>query len=308
MRILFMGTPAFAVPSLEVLAAGGHLPCAVVTGPDKPRGRGRRMHPTAVKKAAERLGIARILQPESVKAPEFAEAVRALAPDVIVVVAFRILPPAVFEAARLGAFNLHASLLPRYRGAAPINRALMAGETESGVTTFFLKKAVDTGNIILRWPTRIGPNETATELHDRLMLLGARAVLETTRRIAAGRANALPQDGAQASPAPKIFRDECRIPWHLSAASVHNHCRGLSLYPGAWTLHGAHRIKVLSTRMSDVRVAGAPGTATVHKGRLHVACGTGAVEILSLQGEGRRRMRAADFLNGYDLPTGANLE
>ena len=203
MRILFMGTPAFAVPSLEVLAAGGHLPCAVVTGPDKPRGRGRRMHPTAVKKAAERLGIARILQPESVKAPEFAEAVRALAPDVIVVVAFRILPPAVFEAARLGAFNLHASLLPRYRGAAPINRALMAGETESGVTTFFLKKAVDTGNIILRWPTRIGPNETATELHDRLMLLGARAVLETTRRIAAGARERTPPGRRPGQPRPK---------------------------------------------------------------------------------------------------------
>ena len=167
-----MGTPEFAVPSIEALADGGYAPIAVVTGPDRPRGRGRKLQPTAIKQAAQRLGIASILQPESVNDPEFASEIRALKCDLQVVVAFRILPREVFSSARLGAFNLHASLLPRFRGAAPINRALMAGVTETGVTTFFLKSKVDTGNVILQRSTPVDPDETAGQLHDRLAHLG----------------------------------------------------------------------------------------------------------------------------------------
>lgn len=300
-----MGTPDFAVPSLQVLASNGFCPQAVATGMDKPRGRGRRVLPTPVKKAALALGISNILQPPDVRAPAFAQAVTALQPDIIAVIAFRILPRAVFGAARLGAFNLHASLLPRFRGAAPINRALMAGETISGVTTFFLQDRVDTGNMILRWPTHIRPMENAGMVHDRLKLLGARAVLETVRRIAGGRAKALVQDSKHATPAPKIFGGDCRVPWRRSAEEVHNHCRGLSPYPGAWTVHGTLRLKIFATRPTGG--TGVPGTVLESHPRLRIACGTGAVELLTLQRPGHRRMETAAFLNGYALPAGQLL-
>ncbi len=305
MRIIFMGTPDFAVPSLEILIENGYKPVAVATGPDRRRGRGLQVSPTPVKQAAERAGIETILQPESVKEPAFAEAVAALAPDVIVVVAFRILPPEVYMQAKHGAFNLHGSLLPRYRGAAPINHALMQGATETGVTTFFLEKAVDTGNMILQKRLSIGPDESAGELHDRMMLLGAEAVLETVRRIEAGTANPTPQDDALASPAPKIFPDDCRIPWEQPAEAVHNHGRGLSPHPGAWTLHGETMLKIYRTARSEG--AGAPGAVLEAGPRLLVACGRGAVEVLDLQQEGRRRIAAADFLRGASLHEGDRL-
>ncbi len=306
MRIVFMGTPAFAVPSLERLVEHGYRPVAVVTGPDRPRGRGRKPTPTPVKEAALRLGIDRLLQPESVKDPAFADEIAALAPDVLVVVAFKILPPAVYTQARLGAFNLHGSLLPRYRGAAPIHRAVMAGETETGVTTFFLQQQVDTGAMILQRPMAIGPDETAGEVHDRMMYLGADAVLETVRRIEAGAAVAQPQDDTLATPAPKIFPEDARIPWARPAGAVHNHVRGLSPHPGAWTCHGETLLKVYRTRQAAG--AGTPGTVLEAGPRLLVACGEGAVEVLELQQEGRRRLKAAAFLNGYDLPAGARLD
>jgi len=305
MRILFMGTPDFAVPSLEILAENGYMPIAVATGPDRPRGRGQKLTPTPVKKAAERLGIDTILQPESVKDPAFAEAVAALEPDVMVVVAFKILPPAVYTQARLGAFNLHGSLLPRYRGAAPINRAVMEGDTETGVTTFFLKEKVDTGAMILQRRMSIGPNETAGEVHDRMMHLGAEAVLETVQRIEAGKATPQPQDDTLATPAPKIFPDDCRIPWERSAADVHNHVRGLSPYPGAWTMHGETLLKVYRTQQAEG--SGPPGEVMDADGRLVVACGERAVDILEVQQQGRRRMEAIDFLNGYALESGERL-
>lgn len=300
-----MGTPGFAVPSLERLVEGGYAPVAVVTGPDRVRGRGRKVSPTPVKEAAVRLGIATILQPESVKDPVFADAVAALEPDVIVVVAFKILPSEVYTQARQGAFNLHGSLLPRYRGAAPINRAVMAGETETGVTTFFLKRKVDTGAMILQWPMSIGPDETAGEVHDRMMMLGADAVLETVRRIEAGSVETQMQDDSLATPAPKIFPEDCRIPWDQPAEAVHNHIRGLSPHPGAWTHHGEMLIKIYRTRRADG--SGAPGEVIEAGSRLLVACGEGAVEVVELQQQGRRRMEAPAFLNGYHLPVGTRL-
>ncbi|MFQ5569012.1 MAG: methionyl-tRNA formyltransferase [Rhodothermales bacterium] len=305
MRILFMGTPDFAVPSLERLAEHGYMPIAVATGPDRPRGRGRKMTPTPVKQAAVRLSIERIMQPESVKNPAFAEEVAALEPDVIVVVAFKILPPAVYTQAKQGAFNLHGSLLPRYRGAAPINRAIMAGETETGVTTFFLKQKVDTGEMILQERMSIGPDETAGEVHDRMMELGAEAVLETVRRIDDGTVQTQPQDDALATPAPKIFKEDCRIPWEVPARRVHNHVRGLSPFPGAWTMHEGTLIKIYRTRR--VAGAGTPGEVLEAGDRLVIACGEEAVEVLDVQQEGRRRLHAGAFLRGYDLPKGARV-
>jgi methionyl-tRNA formyltransferase len=306
MRIVFMGTPDFAVPSLERLVQSGYAPVAVVTGPDRPRGRGQKLTPTPVKETAQRLGLEPILQPESMKDPEFAQAVAALRPDVIVVVAFRILPPAVFTQARMGAFNLHGSLLPRYRGAAPLNRALLAGETETGVTTFFLKERVDTGNIIQMRSLPIGPDETAGELHDRMKELGAEVVVETVRLIEAGKAEARAQDDSLATPAPKIRKEECPIPWQKPAAEVHNHVRGLSPHPGASTTHGDVVLKLYRTRPSEG--VGAPGTVLQSDERLVVACGEGAVEVLDLQQEGRRRLDAASFLRGYHLEPGERLE
>ena len=305
-RLVFMGTPGFAVPSLRILAENDLVPVAVVTGPDRQRGRGRRRLPTAVKAEALSLGVETILQPESLRDAAFAARLAALRPDIIVVVAYRILPRVVYSTARLGAFNLHASLLPAYRGAAPINRALMAGETVTGVTTFFLEERVDTGAMILQKSLEVGPNDNAGLVHDRLMAIGADAVLETVRLIAAGRAEAQLQRNADASAAPKIFPEDCRIPWHAAAQEVHNHCRGLSPRPGAWCRHEGVQIKILDTR--PVTGRGAPGTIlTAGRRGLVVACGNGAVEVRTLQQQGRRRLGAADFLNGYELPVGTRF-
>lgn len=305
MRLLFMGTPVFAVPSLEALVEAGYAPEAVVTGPDRPRGRGQKVTPTPVKRAARRAGIERILHPESVKDPAFAEAVGALVPDVIVVVAYKILPPAVFTQAKEGAFNLHGSLLPKYRGAAPINRAVMHGETETGVTTFFLKEKVDTGDVILQKRMSIGPNETAGEVHDRMKHLGAEAVVETVRQIEAGTVTTTPQDGAEATPAPKIHTEECAVPWERTAPDVHNHIRGLSPHPGAWTLHEGTRLKIYRSRLAEG--TGVPGAVLCADKRLVAACGTGAVEVVTLQQPGRSRLDASAFLHGYDLEVGDRL-
>ena len=311
-RIVFMGTPDFAVPSLDALVAAGLAPVAVVTVPDKPAGRGQKVRASEVKQAAERHGLP-VMQPESLKDPGFADDLRALAPDVFAVVAFRILPPEVFEIPRLGAFNLHGSILPAYRGAAPITRALMDGVAETGVTTFFLQRTVDTGAVILQRRVAVGPDDTAGDVHDRLAEVGAEAVVETVRQIAAGTAQARPQDDARASAAPKVFRDDARIDWSRPAAEVHDHVRALSPFPGAWTEWrptGAERpetLKVLRTSLGAAptadRPAGdgrQPGTVSVADGRLAVACGEGAVWVLEVQRQGKRRMDAADFLNGAD--------
>jgi methionyl-tRNA formyltransferase len=302
MRIIYMGTPDFAVPSLIALDRAGYTPIAVVTGQDKPRGRGRKLVPTPVKQAAEELGISTILQPASVKSPEFAEQIHALNADLQVVVAFRILPPAVFKAARLGSFNLHGSLLPRYRGAAPIHRAVMAGDTVTGVTTFFLREKVDTGNMILQRAMPIAPNDTTGDVHDRMMLLGASAVVETVKLVDAGKAEELPQDDSQATPAPKVFREQADIPWGMDAVEVHNHIRGHSPVPCAWTTAPQGLLKVYRSELAEGE--GSPGEILNADGRLLVACGTGAVSLTEVQPAGRKRLQIQDYLRGAALAQG----
>lgn len=305
LRIVFMGTPEFAVPSLDLLDDAGYRPACVVTVPDRPTGRGRRTAQSPVKQAAGRLGIDCVLQPESVRSPEFAAAVMSLAPDVIVVVAFRILPPAVYTSARRGAFNLHGSLLPKYRGAAPIHHAVMNGETETGVTTFFLQEEVDTGGIILQRRIPIGPDETTGDVYKRMMTVSAEVVVETVRLIDRGEAVGSPQNDAEATPAPKVYADEGCIDWNRPAGRVHNFIRGFSPIPGAWAMHGDVRLRLLRSRVTGG--SGTPGAILEAGQRLVVACATGAVEVTEIQQQGRRAMSADDFLRGYELKAGPSL-
>jgi methionyl-tRNA formyltransferase len=306
LTIVFMGTPEFAVPSLEALLAAGHTLAAVVTGADKPRGRGQRLTPTPVKEVALREHLP-LLQPVSVKDPAFAAALRGFAPDLAVVVAFRILPRDVFSIPAYGTFNLHASLLPRYRGAAPINWALINGDLETGVTTFFLDDAVDTGKTLLQERLPIGPDDDAGIVHDRLAELGAHVVAETVRRIEAGTLTARPQDNTQATPAPKIFREHCRISWILPVGQIRNFVRGLSPHPAAWTMHHGRLLKIYATRLSAYPLTGLPGTVHLDAGRLSVAACNGALDILELQQEGHRRMHVGEFLRGYPISSGDQL-
>ncbi len=319
-RIIFMGTPGFAVPALDAMCESGFRPIAVVTAPDRARGRGQKVSYTPVKEAARRLEIESILQPESVKEESFSIDIAGLRADLIVVVAFRILPPSVFSSSRLGAFNLHGSLLPAYRGAAPIHRAVMAGESVTGTTTFFLKEKVDTGNIILQHTMDIGPDETTGEVHDRMMLMGARTVVQTIRMILDGSATTRAQDDSLASGAPKIFRDDCRIRWSSKSIEIHNHIRGLSPFPGAWTMIEGTILKVYRSKLVSAEqdaVVGREerlsdsgsqdyisGAVFCSSDQLFVRTADGWIELLELQIEGRRRMPAKEFLRGNRVKTG----
>lgn len=301
MTIVFMGTPDFAVPSLVTLLDHGFGVTAVVTAPDKPRGRGQQVSVTPVKQCALDRGIP-VLQPDSLRDPEFAGRLRALAPDLFVVVAFRILPKEVFTIPTYGSFNLHASLLPKYRGAAPINWALINGETESGVTTFFLKETVDTGSVILQKRIAVTPEMDAGELHDALAALGASAVLETVRAVAGGTVRPLPQDDALATPAPKIFKGTCRIDWNRGVSDLRNFVRGLSPYPAAWTTLDHRTVKLFSLRPAAAPPESAvdPGALYIEEGkRLLVRASDGWLEVGELQMEGRKRMGAEEFLRGH---------
>ena len=302
LRIVFMGTAGFAVPSLELLIEHKYNPIAVVTAPDRPKGRGQKVHYTPVKEAARRLGIERIIQPDDVKDAEFAHEISRLKPDIIVVVAFKILPPGVYTQARLGAFNLHGSLLPLFRGAAPINRAIMAGAKQTGVTTFFLEQKVDTGNILLQRSMPIGDEESAGEVHDRMMVLGADVVVETVKMIVEDRVKTFSQDDAQATSAPKIFKEDCKINWDQPAQINHDHIRGLSPYPGAWSVLKGKQVKMYKSRVA--KGTGMPGEVIDVDGRIVVACGQGALDIMELQPESRKKMNASDFIRGYDINKG----
>jgi methionyl-tRNA formyltransferase len=309
MRIVFMGTPEFAIPSLRILLENKYDIAAVVTAVDKPQGRGQKPGSSPVKVFSTKHHLP-VLQPASLKDEEFVGRLKNLAPDLIVVVAFRILPREVFEIPKHGSFNLHASLLPKYRGAAPIHWAIINGEKETGVTTFFLQEKVDTGNIILQARVAIGENETAGELHAKLAEVGAEIVLQTVRLIELGRAKPRLQDETLVTPAPKISREMCKIDWARSAQEVHNFVRGLSPNPCAFSFHKGKLVNVYRTRISGAT----PSTAnlgevlTATGKNLIVATGKGAVAIEELQLEGRKRMGVEDFLRGYQIKEGDRLE
>lgn len=302
MHIVFFGNGDFGVHSLEILHKHYSIAC-VVTNPDKPAGRGRKLSFTPIKEKANSLQLP-VIQPESLKDPQFIENLKNLSADIFVVVAFRILPPEVFRLAKFGSFNLHASLLPKYRGAAPIHWAIINGEVETGVTTFFLEETVDTGKIILQARTPIHDDETAGELHDRLSLIGAELVLHTVRLIELGKVKPTPQDNALATPAPKIMVDHCRINWAQPSNRVHNFIRGLSPKPGAFTFHNNNLFKIYRTKVVDFKYSGEVGQLHTQGNRLFVLTGDGAVEILELQKEGKRVLSADEFLRGYRFKDG----
>lgn len=297
-----MGTPDFAVPSLQLLVENGYDIVGVVTATDKLGGRGgKQLLESAVKKYAVSQGL-RVLQPRNLKSPDFVEELRSLEADLQIVVAFRMLPRVVWEMPPIGTFNLHGSLLPQYRGAAPINWAVINGETETGVTTFFLKHEIDTGQILFQSRMPIHENDTVGEVHDQMMNLGAELVLKTVQAIERGDYTPQPQDESRVSHAPKIFHDTCAIDFDQPTAVAHNFIRGLSPYPTAWTMLDGLKLKVFRTVKVIEAHDHTPGSFhTDQKHFLRIATQDGYVEVLELQLQGRRRMGVRDFLNGYTL-------
>ena len=319
LKIVFFGTPEFAVESLKRLVDGGYKVAAVVTMPDKPAGRGRQLQQSDVKRFAVERGLP-VLQPVSLKDEAFINELRALQAQLFIVIAFRMLPEAVWQMPPLGTFNLHASLLPRYRGAAPINWAVMNGDKETGVTTFFLKHEIDTGDVIQQRSCPLGRHDNVEVVYDRLMTMGADMVLETVDSIIAGTVKPIPQDqlltaGQQPTPAPKIFKDTCRIDWARPAEDLYNHIRGLSPYPAAWTAlldetgKEITTLKVFETSEPLPFSNGEtplPGTLMADRKTLRVACGDGWLELLSLQQSGKKRMETDAFLRGFIIAPGTH--
>lgn len=307
LRIVFMGTPEFAVASLNALVQAGFNIVGVVTAPDKPAGRGMKLQESAVKKYAVEHGL-HILQPEKLKNPEFVKELKELQADVQVVVAFRMLPEIVWNMPPHGTINLHASLLPQYRGAAPINWVVINGEKETGVTTFKLQHTIDTGNILLQEKIAIGDDETAGELHDEMKVVGSALLVKTIAQLAEGLLKEQQQDDVVASQqitlqhAPKIFTETCRIDWNNTADSIHNLVRGLSPYPTAFTQLDGKMLKVFRTKKEAATHQLTNGTVqTDNKSYIRFACAGGFIYVLDLQLEGKKRMPVEDFLRGYRI-------
>ncbi|KXK35635.1 MAG: Methionyl-tRNA formyltransferase [Chlorobi bacterium] len=294
--IVFMGTPSFAVPALQALHAEYGVSC-VVTVPDKPSGRGLRLTQSAIKEKSTHLGIHTILQPEKLTDPAFIEQLQSIHPDIICVIAFRILPARVYSTARLGAFNVHASLLPKYRGAAPINHAIINGEKETGVTSFLLNDVVDTGSILhqIRYP--VPPGCTAGELYDALQPLAAQCAVETTGLLLAGTAKPRVQEEVLASPAHKVFRETSQISWERPTQTVSNFIHGLSPVPCAWTLWNNQILKIF--RVTPAQAPCRHGEWTIQNRELFIGCSDGAVRIDEVQLPGKKRMNTANMLLGY---------
>ena len=299
MKIIFWGTPDFAIPSLKILLENNHQILAVVTAPDKERGRGQKVSFTPVKEFAVQKNIP-VLQPEKLKVTEFIEKLKTFDCELYVVVAFKILPREIFTIPKYGSFNLHASLLPKFRGAAPIQWALIKGETETGVTTFALEEKVDTGNIYLQRKIPILPEDNFETLHDKLSLLGAEVVLETVNSIENGTAQMQKQSDELASSAPKIIKEMMQINWNKTAEEIQNLVRAFSPFPGASFIHNEKLIKVYRTKINNSMNLAA-GKILEKKDQLFVGCSNGSIEILEIQSEGRKKMNAAEFLRGYSF-------
>ncbi len=308
LKIVFFGTPEFAVASLESLVDNGYNVAGVVTMPDKPAGRGHKLLHSPVKQYAEKHGL-HLMQPEKLKNPDFIAELQSLDADLFIVIAFRMLPEVVWNMPPMGTFNLHASLLPRYRGAAPINRAVMNGDTETGVTTFMLKHEIDTGDILQQVKVDIRPEDNVGDVHDKLMMLGAKLTLDTVDHLVKGDLKPIPQDDLigdiEPCPAPKIFAEDCMIDWSKDAVAIHNQVRGLSPYPAARAeLHRSETekemLKILKTAVKDVPSIGV-GKVKIENGTMTVGTGQGCIELLEVHPAGKKRMDVASFLRGAHL-------
>jgi methionyl-tRNA formyltransferase len=305
MKIVFMGTPDFAVASLNALVEAGFEVAGVVTAADKPAGRGQKLQESAIKQYAVAKGL-KVLQPLKLKDPEFIAELSALKANLQVVVAFRMLPEMVWNMPAKGTINLHASLLPQYRGAAPINHAIINGEKESGVTTFFLKHEIDTGDVIFSEKVAIADDDTAGDLHDKLMNVGAGLLVRTVKAIAEGNYTEQPQpqhnEGVQLKHAPKIFKEHCLIDWNQSASSIYNLIRGLSPYPTAFTKLNDKTLKVFKAELEEQETGLAPG-AFLSDGKTYLkfAAKDGFIKLTDLQYEGKKRMQVDEFLRGMRL-------
>lgn len=295
-NIVFMGTPEFAVPTLEFINKFFKVK-TVVTVPDKPQGRGLKLKPSPVKAKALELEIP-VIQPESLKDDWFINELKSLSPDIIIVIAFRILPLQVYTLSKIGTFNVHASLLPKYRGAAPINWAIINGEEETGLTSFLLKEKVDTGDILLQQRVKIPENATAGELHDILMKIAPQFTLDTCNLLLSGKYNTQKQDNSKATSAPKIHPEFCKINWNSDARTIRNFIHGLSPYPGAWTILNGKRLKILKVEYCQCGT-GVPGSFSINNNHFIVQCLKGIISIVQLQTESKKAMKTAEFLNGY---------
>jgi len=296
LRIVFMGTPEFSLPALEKIHQRFGIQ-AVVTVPDKPQGRGKKLQASPVKLKAQQLGI-KIYQPEKLSEEFFLDEMRVLQPDIFVVIAFRILPAALFTIPKIASFNVHASLLPKYRGAAPINWAIINGEKFTGLTTFILQEKVDTGNIILQSSMEIPENSTAGDLSDMLKQLSVDISFNTIELLASGNYKLFPQDNSKTSPAPKIFPEGCRISWNLHSRDLRNFINGVSPMPGAWTRWNDLRLKILRCTYCSCGNA-TPGTFIIDKNKFIIYAVKGYIEPLEIQLQGKRQMKTKDFLLGY---------
>lgn len=313
LRIVYMGTPEFAVQGLKLLLENNYNIVGVITSPDKPAGRGKKIRYSAVKEFALENNL-NILQPEKLKNPEFLKELEALKADLQIVVAFRMLPELVWDMPSMGTFNLHASLLPQYRGAAPINHSIINGETKTGVTTFFLDKEIDTGKIIMQKEVDIKADDDAGSLHDKLMLVGGEVILKTVEKILKGEFVSTDQEtlinDKELKHAPKIFKEDCKINWDESSLNVHNKIRGLSPYPAAFTilLNDTNKteisLKIYQTKISDKTNGELPGSVKVEQRNLKIATRDAWLEITELQMAGKKRMKTSDFLLGTNLESG----
>ena len=312
LRIVFMGTPEFAVESLKILVENHYQIVGVITAPDKPAGRGQKLRQTPVKEYAMQQGLT-VLQPTNLKDPDFIAELKQLNANLQVIVAFRMLPEVVWNMPQLGSFNLHASLLPHYRGAAPINWAVINGDTETGATTFFLQHEIDTGNIIFQRKIEILPHHNAGDVHDNLMMMGSTLVLDTVKAIESGKVNTTPQtvmaEGVELKPAPKIFKETCKIDWSQQAMQIHNLIRGLSPYPAAWSDWKNHdgsltQVKIFETTPIFSSPLKPGHVDTDGKTWIHVGCADGAIDIKSLQIAGKKQMKTEEFLRGNKIAEG----
>jgi methionyl-tRNA formyltransferase len=307
LRTVFMGTPDFALQTLQGLIDAGCKMVGVYTQPDRPKGRGKQLAAPPVKELAQKYDIP-VYQPLKLRQPDAVAELEALAPDLIVVVAYgQILPKSVLEIPAHGCINVHASLLPKYRGAAPINKAIIDGETETGITTMYMDVGLDTGDMLVKKTLAIGPEETAGELHDRLASLGRETMEETLRRLCAGTLQREVQDDEQSTYASMMKKEDGRIDWNRSAQEIHNHVRGLDPWPGAYTTINGELLKLAET--SPEAAEGLAGSViAADKNGVCVACGSGSLRIQQLQLAGRKRLAAADFLRGCPLEAGAMME